>query len=208
MVFWENGIEISRVLIEDGQDGNDGLSSLVNVVPNTPDGDSTTIEIGIDDNGNGVLESTEVDQTFVVSDGTDGTNGTNGQDGLTSYVSVDVNLDCEYGGFIITSWLDNNGDGVYDESEDTLVETVEYCNPTPEWDSVLICHEMSGQQNAGTYDEVWNDYDYIQLTMTFSEYTYHKLVVHGGQSTQNDTFGACDPNDGTILYVDGGLPTN
>lgn len=201
------GTETTEIFVRDGVDGNpgvDGSNSLVNVLPNTPDDNSTTLQIGVDTNNNGILDASEITDTVVVSNGQDGTNGTNGQDGLTSYVSVEVSLNCENGGFSITSWLDVDGDGVLTET-DIVVDTEEICNDYS-GGTIIICHEMSGQQNAGTYDAIWNDYDFIELTMTFSEYTYHKLVVHGGQSTQNDNWSSCDPNDGTILKVEGGIP--
>lgn len=40
-----------------------------------------TVNSGIDENGNGVLDTSEIDQSQEVCNGTDGTNGTNGTDG-------------------------------------------------------------------------------------------------------------------------------
>ena len=60
--------------------------------------------------------------------------------------------------------------------------------------------------HVSTYDDEWDNYDYIQLTMTMAEYTYHKLVVHGGQTTQNDGWDVCDSSNGSVLIVDGGIP--
>ena len=82
--------------VENGVDGVDGLSILVNseVEPsgtNCPNG-GTKLSFGGDINGNGVLSVDEVTSTFYVCNGNDGEDGDDGQDGEdgTSNLSVSI----------------------------------------------------------------------------------------------------------------------
>ena len=47
---------------------------------NCPDG-GVQIDVGVDDNDNGVLDSDEIDQTTYICNGADGSDGADGQDG-------------------------------------------------------------------------------------------------------------------------------
>jgi ELWxxDGT repeat protein len=108
----------------DGQDGTDGLAALAVTTTlsagssnsNCPDG-GVQIDVGIDDNGNGVLDSSEIDQTTYICNGADGADGGDGADGsaspntiLTSISSPSASLECDAGGRVIAQGLDN-GDG-------------------------------------------------------------------------------------------------
>lgn len=128
----------------DGQDGADGVNgtnghdamAVTSAEPsgtNCTDG-GTKIEVGVDDDGDGALGSTEVDHVQYVCDGADGVNGTNGQDGadgvdgtngqdgvdgadgsasantLLTRVSSPTLEACSSGGRIMEQGLDN-GDG-------------------------------------------------------------------------------------------------
>jgi len=67
-----------------------------------------TVETGIDENSNGLLDEKEVDKTQVVCHGTDGNNG------LTSLVMVTdepAGVNCAIGGIKIDVGLDDNRDG-------------------------------------------------------------------------------------------------
>jgi ELWxxDGT repeat protein len=77
------------------------------------------IEVGLDDNDDGVLQSNEVDQTQYVCDGADGANGTAGVNGTNGSASPNTMLTsisaptlqaCSSGGRIVQQGLDN-GDG-------------------------------------------------------------------------------------------------
>ena len=81
------------------------------------------IEYGIDENGNGTLEDTEVDGQHIVCHGKDGLDGEHGEDGkdgvnaglsnetlLTRIDDPDESLGCDFGGRVISYGLDN-GDG-------------------------------------------------------------------------------------------------
>ena len=69
----------------DGSDGIDGLSSLIVSRVEDPGvncvNGGTLIETGIDDNGDGVLSSSEVDDFVFVCNGDDGADGSDGSDG-------------------------------------------------------------------------------------------------------------------------------
>jgi len=105
---------------EDGMDGIDGMPALAvttleSAGSNCADG-GLKIEVGVDDNGNGALDSNEIDYTEYVCNGADGQNGVDGANGsaspntmLTS-VSAPTLQACSSGGRIITQGLDN-GDG-------------------------------------------------------------------------------------------------
>jgi hypothetical protein len=90
---------------------------------------------GLDTNGDGVLEASEVTSTSYVCNGSNGTNGANGSAGsnglnsLVDIVSEPVGANCADGGRKITSGLDVNGDGLLENSEVTTTSYV--CNGTP-----------------------------------------------------------------------------
>ncbi|MDP2691325.1 MAG: DUF4215 domain-containing protein [bacterium] len=93
------------------------------------------VESGVDDNGNGILDTKEIDNTSYVcngqpgSNGTDGANGTSGKDGLQSLVQISnepVGDNCSNGGQKVESGLDTNRDGNLDQGEVTSIKYV--CN--------------------------------------------------------------------------------
>lgn len=115
---------------EDGRNGADGLTSLLVTSPesvgsNCPDG-GQRVDVGIDDDRSGTLESSEVDQTTYVCNGADGANGADGQngadgmngsDGATCLVSVspeDPGLNCSEGGQRIDNGVDDDNSGILD----------------------------------------------------------------------------------------------
>ena len=81
------------------------------------------IQLGIDTNGNGLLDSGEIDhaRTQIVCYGSDGVNGSNGTDGLNSLVFIadSTEGECDYGGKTVTIGLDSNQNGVLDQDETT-----------------------------------------------------------------------------------------
>ena len=69
----------------------------------------TRIDVGIDDNSNGVLEASEIDQTQYVCDG-----GSSNNTMLTSVSVAPANLGCNVAGRVISHGLDNgDGGGIY-----------------------------------------------------------------------------------------------
>ena len=65
---------------KNGTNGTDGLSALAETThlgtggANCPDG-GVQMDVGVDDNGNGVLDSSEIDQTTYICNGADGSDG-------------------------------------------------------------------------------------------------------------------------------------
>jgi len=108
----------------DGTDGLSGLNSLVNIT-NEPSGDSCEnggikVEVGIDNNANGILDSNEILSTSYIC---------NGVDGNTSLTSVTTELagdNCANGGVKIDSGVDTNSNGTLDSTEITTTAFV--CN--------------------------------------------------------------------------------
>ena len=69
----------------------------------------TRIDVGVDDNSNGVLEASEIDQTQYVCDG-----GSSNNTMLTSISSPPSNMGCDAGGRVVSHGLDNgDGGGTY-----------------------------------------------------------------------------------------------
>ena len=65
----------------------------------------TRIDVGVDDNSNGALETSEIDQTQYVCDG-----GSSNNTMLSTTSTPNTNLGCDAGGLVISHGLDN-GDG-------------------------------------------------------------------------------------------------
>ncbi len=84
------------------------------------------VSAGLDTNGNGILDASEVTTTAYVCNGANGTNGTNGLNTLVAIVNEPAGANCAYGGIKVTSGLDTNANGTLDPSE---VSTTKYvCN--------------------------------------------------------------------------------
>jgi len=100
-------------------------SVAVNASPYTgsvcPNG-GITVETGIDENSNGILDTGEVDETQIICNGTNGTNGTDGSSIAISLTIEPVGSNCANGGIKIEAGVDDNGNGVLDipgEVDDT-----------------------------------------------------------------------------------------
>ena len=96
----------------DGTNGTDGLNAIVSMTPESAGSNcangGTRIDVGVDDNSNGVLPS-EIDQTQYVCDG-----GSSNNTMLTSISSPPSNMGCDAGGRVVSHGLDNgDGGGTY-----------------------------------------------------------------------------------------------
>jgi len=111
----------------------------------------TAIRVGLDGNGNSVLDAGEVSSTDYLCNGPDGANGSNGSNGsngtagnngtngLNMLVSIAPALaNCAYGGSQVSSGLDRNANGVLDADE--VTSTSDICNgaPTPPMSWVTV----------------------------------------------------------------------
>ena len=94
---------------QDGADGSDGLNTLVATTTVAAGSNCTNggirIDVGVDDDDDGVLDSSEIDQTQYVCDG-----GSSSSTLLTTTSTPPTSLGCDAGGRIIAQGLDN-GDG-------------------------------------------------------------------------------------------------
>ena len=107
--------------------------------PDCPNG-GVTVHSGIDDNGNGNLDANEIDQSINICHGDpgavgdDGTNGEDGEDGaagssvLIATASVLAGPNCAEGGVMVTTGLDDNGDG--ELGSDEVDQTAYVCHGT------------------------------------------------------------------------------
>ncbi len=106
----------------DGADGNNSLITISDAGANCANG-GKTIEIGVDDNGNGILDVEEIDNSSYVC------NGENGNDGKTALVNITdeaAGANCANGGKKVESGIDDDGNGVLDVAE---VDSTNYvCN--------------------------------------------------------------------------------
>ena len=102
----------------DGMDGVDGLSALAIIAEEAPgvncEAGGVRLFVGIDDNGDGILQSFEVDDNSFICNGTDGDDAENSGGPslgtLTQIYTLGKSDGCPAGGRIILTGLDN-GDG-------------------------------------------------------------------------------------------------
>ncbi|MDP6869636.1 MAG: hypothetical protein QGI21_02545, partial [Candidatus Poseidoniaceae archaeon] len=169
----------------DGADGNTTLTVITTLSSSSSNcgGDGgVQIDVGVDDNKNGVLDSNEIDDTTYIcnggdgvngQDGADGTNGTDGADGqdgadgtngsaspntmLTSISSPPATMGCDAGGRVMQQGLDN-GDGG-GTAQNGILEagevdyTTTYCSKYVVWMVVDIRSGSSGS-SPGYYMEI------------------------------------------------------
>lgn len=118
-----------------GGGGGNGGDAEVNAQPSTvhataiiapgpecPAG-GVSVDSGIDDNGNGVLDAAEVDSTEIIC------NGEDGPASLIALTDVPPGPDCANGGTRVEAGVDLNADGVLDAGEVTSQAFV--CRPEP-----------------------------------------------------------------------------
>ena len=88
------------------------------------------VETGIDENGNGSLEDSEVDNVEKVcngvdgSDGADGSNGVNGLSALVNQVAEPVGGNCAFGGVRFDVGIDSDNSGVLESVEVSSIEFI------------------------------------------------------------------------------------
>ncbi|GAA5214733.1 Calx-beta domain-containing protein [Corallincola platygyrae] len=117
-----------------------------------------SIDLGLDNNGNGVLDADEITETRIVchgADGSDGTDGTNGQDGdpgqdgadgadgadgedgtsaLLNIAAEPAGSNCANGGLLVEAGLDLNQNSMLEEDEVTSSE--------------YVCHGLDGADGS------------------------------------------------------------
>ncbi|ATB40920.1 hypothetical protein CYFUS_006382 [Cystobacter fuscus] len=84
----------------------------------------TAVKSGLDANGNGTLETSEVTNTTFVCNGLRGNDGQNGKNSLVRLDPEPAGANCVYGGTAVKSGLDSNGDRTLNDSEVTATQFV------------------------------------------------------------------------------------
>ncbi|WNG13563.1 hypothetical protein [Cystobacter fuscus] len=84
----------------------------------------TAVKSGLDANGNGTLETSEVTHTTFVCNGLRGNDGQNGKNSLVRLDPEPAGVNCVYGGTAVKSGLDLNGDKTLNNAEVTATQFV------------------------------------------------------------------------------------
>ena len=103
----------------DGVNGTDGISALAVTNPELEGSNCINggirIDVGMDTNRNGTLDSDEIEETSYLCNGSDGLNGVNGTSSqftmLSEVTPTSSQLECNVGGLVIKQGYDN-GDGL------------------------------------------------------------------------------------------------
>jgi hypothetical protein len=110
------------------ESGTNGKDASVRLVPEPPGArcpqGGTAIQTGLDDNGDGALNDSEVRQTSYVCSG--GTSNPSGQMSLVKLLPEEGSPRCASGGIAVLSGLDVNADGLQNDSEVTSTQYL--CN--------------------------------------------------------------------------------
>lgn len=195
---------------EEGPIGPTGLNSLVNIT-NEPSGTNCEnggikVEVGIDNNSNGSLDSDEILNTNYVC------NGVDGNPSLTSVTTEPAGANCENGGIKIDSGIDINEDGSLDDSE--ITATAYVCNGIDGNNGLTkVTSEAAGAncENGGLRIDSGVDSD-SDGTLGDSEITATAYVCNGIDGndglikTTNEPAGANCENGG--IKIDSGIDTN
>ncbi|MFD2725720.1 DUF7151 family protein [Hyunsoonleella rubra] len=193
-----------------GPTGLDGLNSLVNIA-NEPAGNNCEnggikVEVGIDNNSNGTLDSNEILNTSYVCNGVDGNSS------LTTVTTEPSGDNCENGGVKIDSGIDENGDGTLDNTE--ITATAYVCNGIDGNDGLIkTTNEAVGTncENGGIKIDSGIDtngngsLDVEEITAT----TYVCNGIDGNNSLTKMTNEAAGTNCETGgVKIDSGIDTN
>lgn len=206
LIFWENEIEITRILVQNGQDGVNGTSSTIRVEETDggynlyiTTGDETTmifVANGVDGtngldgaNGTNGVDGTTVtvkevqggvEITTTQNDGSTNTvfvrDGVNGTDGLNSIVTVDEVGEC----VVINSGLDINRNFILDINEILYSKQICGCSLTPCEEN---CNGNSNKVELCHKLKIGNDWKFITLFVPQSAVQSH--LNHG------DSLGKC-----------------
>jgi len=169
-----------------------------------------TVASGIDDNGNGILDTQEVDLQQVICNGENGGTGANG---LIETTIVSAGAICAAGGLQIDSGMDANSDGQLDSSEiqktDILCNGVDGTNGTDGINGIngvnglsslfTVTPEPAGQNcaNAGTRIDVGLDNNQ-NLQLDAEEILQTDYLCNGANGTNGvDGNNGANGTDGT-----------
>lgn len=142
---------------EAGQDGGDGFNALL-ASTQIPSGTQCVsggyrIDTGLDADGNGLLDLTEVTSSFYVCNGSDGADGQDGMDGLQSLINISTEApgaNCAEGGKLIQSGVDLNANGLLESGE--VEQSAFLCNGEDGVDGLNGSDGADGQDGANGQD--------------------------------------------------------
>jgi hypothetical protein len=145
---------------EDGATGTDGVNGADSLVSLTDEPASancanggTKVQVGLDNNGDGVLSAQEIDSTRYLCNGA---SGVSGRSALMLSASEPPGVHCVDGGVVIQNGLDDNGNGTLEPAE---VDQTQYICKTAcvlRESTVIV---QSGAQASLNYtnDQTWDD---------------------------------------------------
>lgn len=168
----DNGDGTKTIACEDGSlvivsNGNNALVAVTHGGAQACSNGGDLVQVGPDEDGDGVLAPAEVSDTFEVcrgidgSDGQDGMNGApgvdgmdgaNGQDGAMALVSIttDGAQNCPAGGDLLEVGVDTNANGLLDANE--VDASFEVCEGQSGQDGMDGAPGMNGQDGAPGQD--------------------------------------------------------
>jgi hypothetical protein len=158
--------------------------SLINITPETTGNclnGGYKIETGIDINNNGKLETSEVQSTNFICNGTNGNNGNNGSNSLLNINNDPNGANCDNGGYKIETGIDANNNGILEANE--IQSTNFICNGTNGIDGLSSLINISEEpesencENGGYKIEIGIDYN-TNGTLDFDEIETIKYICN------------------------------
>ncbi len=164
-----------------GSYGVNGRSSLLVSTPEPAGANcllgGTRLDVGMDQNGDGLLDAEEIESTSYVCQGGDGTDGATS---LVSWSQEPAGANCPEGGYRVDTGVDDSGDGVLDTGE--IDSTVYLCHGADGAESlVAVTTEPMGANcpSGGQKVEVGLDDD-ADGVLDADEIHSTTYVCHGG----------------------------
>jgi ELWxxDGT repeat protein len=194
----QDGYGINGTNGTNGQNGADGHSALA-VTSTEPSGANCTdggikIEVGVDDNDDGVLQASEIDQTQYVCNGANGSGSPNTM--LTRISSPAAQLECDAGGRVVEQGLDN-GDGS-GTAQNGVLETGEVDYTTTYCSRILYEAEVANDLNEGSGSGQANDIVVMGTRLYFeADDGSSGLELWAHETTNSSTWKVADINSGS-----------
>ena len=157
-----------------GIDGNNSLTKMTNEAAGTNcETGGVKIDSGIDTNGDGTLDNSEITATAYVC------NGIDGNDSLTKITNEAAGTNCENGGLKIDTGVDTDANGVLDDTE--IRATAYACNGVDGNISLVnVTDEVAGEncENGGVKIESGID-DNGNGTLDVEEVSIERFICNG-----------------------------
>lgn len=201
-----------------GKEGLEGKKSLIDLIAEKPGSNCSTggykVVSGIDQNGNNILDSTEIQTTKYIC------NGINGNNSLASLVPEPAGVNCSNGGYKLNTGLDLNNNNILDPSE--ILNSQYVCNGQPGNNSLVAlvkepvgtnCPNGGYKVNSGTDANKNGVLDPAEIqSSTFicnGNDGFNSLIsVKAEPAGQNCTYGGYTFNTGTDVNKNGVLDAN